>query len=182
MERLHGETMLTQNNFKSVILEGQGLRSSTSWGRVVIILVMGFITRALIPRSVRRAVHPVRAVRRAVTPRPVKRAMRALNPIDNAIYGVTRKLNTRHRSSNSQKFEHSGCNIQHRSVDALNNCRNGQGGESVQRTPQRLDQYESQQFRNDRAIRHDVQNDRKLCLSCGEYYFQDGNRTHCESL
>lgn len=141
---------------------------------------VGFITRALIPRSVRRAVHPVRAVRRAVTPRPVKRAMRALHPIDNAIYGVTRKLNTRHRSSSSsQKFEHSGCDIQHRSAEALNNCRNGQGNESVRKTPKRINQHERQRFINDRAIRHDVQRDRKLCLNCGEYYFQDGNNTHC---
>ena len=141
---------------------------------------MGFITRALIPRSVRRAVHPVRAVRRAVTPRPVKRAMRALHPIDNAIYGVTRKLNTRHRSpSNSQTFEHSGCDIKHRSVDAFNNCKNGSGNEKMPKTARRSHQIENRQFDRDRVISHDVQNDRKLCLDCGEYYFQEGNRPHC---
>lgn len=141
---------------------------------------MGFISRALIPRSVRRAVHPVRAVKRAVTPRPVKQVMRAMHPIDNAIYGVTRKLNTRHRSSsNSQTFEHSGCGIKHRSVDALNNCRNGQGNETVRSTSQRANETENRRFGHDRAIRHDVQNDRKLCLNCGRYYFQEGNRPHC---
>ena len=141
---------------------------------------MGFITRALIPRSVRRAVHPVRAVKRAVTPRPIKRAMRALHPIDNAIYGVTRKLNTRHRSSsNSQTFEHSGCDIKHRSVDAFNNCKNGTGNERTPRVTHRADRVDNRQFKQDRAIRHDVQRDRKLCLNCGGYYFQDGNSTHC---
>ena len=141
---------------------------------------MGFITRALIPRSVRRAVHPVRAVKRAVTPRPIKRAMRALHPIDNAIYGVTRKLNTRHRSSsNSQTFEHSGCDIKHRSVDAFNNCKNGSGNEKMPRTAQRSHQIKNRQFDQDRVISHDVQKDRKLCLDCGKYYFQEGNRPHC---
>ena len=141
---------------------------------------VGFITRALIPRSVRRAVHPVRAVKRAVTPRPVKRAMRALHPIDNAIYGVTRNLNTRHRSSsNSQTFEHSGCDIKHRSVDAFNNCKNGTGNERTTRVTHRADQVNNRQFKQDSVIRHDVQNDRKLCLDCGEYYFQEGSRPHC---
>ena len=144
------------------------------------VLGVGFITRALIPRSVRRAVHPVRAVRRAVTPRPVKRAMRALHPIDNAIYGVTRKLNTHHRSSTqSQTFEHSGCDIKHRSVDAFNNCKNGTSNEKVPRTQNRTDQVSSRQFKRDRAIRHDVQNDRKLCFKCGEYFFEQAGRPHC---
>jgi hypothetical protein len=58
---------------------------------------MGFLSRMFTPRSARRAVHPGRAVRRAVTPRAVKRAQRAVHPVDNAIYGVQRKLNTKRR-------------------------------------------------------------------------------------
>ena len=131
------------------------------------------------PRSVRRAVHPVRAIKRELTPRPIKQARRALHPIDNAIYGVTRKLNTRHRSSTqSQTFEHSGCDIKHRSVDAFNNCKNGTG-ENVPRVQNRADQVKNRQFVRDRVIRHDVHNDRKLCLNCGEYYFEIAGRPHC---
>jgi len=58
---------------------------------------MGFLTRALVPRGVRRATHPVRTVRRAATPRPVKQARRALHPVSNAVYGVERSLNTKPR-------------------------------------------------------------------------------------
>lgn len=58
---------------------------------------MGFLTRAFVPRSVRRATHPVRAVKRAATPRTVKKVRRAMSPIDNAIYGVERKLMTKPR-------------------------------------------------------------------------------------
>lgn len=46
---------------------------------------MGFLTRLLIPRSVRRAVHPTRAVKRALTPTSVKRARRVPHPLDNAV-------------------------------------------------------------------------------------------------
>ena len=41
---------------------------------------MGFLSRLLIPRGVRRVAHPGRAVKRAVTPKSVKRARRALHP------------------------------------------------------------------------------------------------------
>lgn len=40
---------------------------------------MGFLSRLLVPRSVRRAVHPVRAVKRAATPKAVKKAKRAMH-------------------------------------------------------------------------------------------------------
>jgi hypothetical protein len=49
---------------------------------------MGFSTRMLVLRGVRRAAHPVRSVKRAVTPKVVKRARRALSPVDNAVYSV----------------------------------------------------------------------------------------------
>jgi len=58
---------------------------------------MGFLTRRLVPRGVRRAAHPVRSVKRAVTPKVVKRARRSLSPVDNAVYSVERKLNTKPR-------------------------------------------------------------------------------------
>ena len=56
---------------------------------------MGFLSRRLIPRTVRRATHPVRTVKRAVTPKPVKQVRRALHPIDNAVYGVTLSIGTK---------------------------------------------------------------------------------------
>lgn len=58
---------------------------------------MGFLSRMLVPRGIRRAVHPVRTARRAMTPRSVKKARQALHPVSNAAYGVTRSLNTKRR-------------------------------------------------------------------------------------
>jgi hypothetical protein len=55
---------------------------------------VGFLSRLLIPRGVRRATHPVRTVKRAVTPKPVKKVQRAMHPIDNAIYSVERSVST----------------------------------------------------------------------------------------
>ena len=62
---------------------------------------MGVLTRMLVPRSVRRAVHPARTVRRAVTPKTVKKMGRAAHPLSNVVYGVERSLNTKPRSRNS---------------------------------------------------------------------------------
>jgi hypothetical protein len=42
---------------------------------------MGFLSRLLVPRSVRRATHPVRTAKRAVTPKAVKKVQRSLHPI-----------------------------------------------------------------------------------------------------
>lgn len=55
---------------------------------------LGFLSRLLIPRSVRRATHPVRTARRAVTPRPVKKVQRAMHPLDSAVYSVERSIST----------------------------------------------------------------------------------------
>ena len=60
---------------------------------------MGFITRAVVPRSVRRAAHPVRTARRAATPRSVKSAQRMLHPVDNLVYTATRGPRHRRRST-----------------------------------------------------------------------------------
>jgi hypothetical protein len=58
---------------------------------------MGFLTRALVPRGVRRAAHPVRTAKSAATPRVVKQARSALNPVDSAVYSAERALNTKPR-------------------------------------------------------------------------------------
>ncbi len=58
---------------------------------------MGFLSRMLVPRGVRRAAHPVRAVKRAATPKTVKKVQRSLHPLDNAVYGVQRSFNTKPR-------------------------------------------------------------------------------------
>jgi hypothetical protein len=56
---------------------------------------VGFLSRLFVPRGIRRSMHPVRSVKRAVTPKPIKKAMRAVHPLDNAVYAVTRSLNTK---------------------------------------------------------------------------------------
>lgn len=94
---------------------------------------MGFLTRLLVPRSVRRAVHPVRSVRRAVTPRSVKRVQRSLHPISNARYSVERSISTqirsaarggRKRSATAAVYRHGSCPVRHRSAEAAARCRN----------------------------------------------------------
>jgi hypothetical protein len=50
---------------------------------------MGFFSRLLVPRGVRRAVYPMLTVKRAVTAKPVKRERRALHPVSNASAPVT---------------------------------------------------------------------------------------------
>ena len=86
---------------------------------------MGFLSRMFIPRGVRRAAHPLRTVRRAVTPKPIKRARRLLHPVDNAVYGLERSLNTKRRATSSRTvYRHGACPVKHRTVTAAQNCRN----------------------------------------------------------
>lgn len=88
---------------------------------------MGFLSRLLIPRGVRRAAHPGRAVKRAVTPRSVKQARRALHPVVNARYSVERSAATSLRSRRTpraQVWHHGSCSINHRSAEAAARCRN----------------------------------------------------------
>lgn len=90
---------------------------------------MGFLSRLLIPRSVRRAAHPVRAVKRKVTPKPIKQVRRALSPIDNAKYAVERSVATSIRSRSRSKgkapvYRHGACPVRHRSPEAAARCRN----------------------------------------------------------
>ena len=87
---------------------------------------MGFFSRLLVPRSVRRAVHPVRTAKRAVTPKVVKRAQRAMHPIDNAVYGLKRSLNTQPRTSGggAASYRHGACPVKHKTQDAAAKCGN----------------------------------------------------------
>jgi hypothetical protein len=92
--------------------------------------MMGFFSRLLIPRSVRRAAHPGRAVKRAVTPKAVKKARRAFHPIDNAVYGVERSVATSLRSGRKRRrrkasaYRHGNCPVSHRTPEAAARCRN----------------------------------------------------------
>jgi hypothetical protein len=87
---------------------------------------MGFFTRMLVPRGVRRAAHPVRSVKRAVTPKVVKRARRALSPVDNAAYSVERKLNTKpRRRTRATTYTHPNCTVKHRTYEAAEKCAKG---------------------------------------------------------
>jgi hypothetical protein len=86
---------------------------------------MGFLSRTLVPRSVRRAVNPVRTLKSAATPRVVKRARRAFHPIDNAVYGVERSLNTKpRRRSTAVAYQHGNCPVKHRTREAAAKCSN----------------------------------------------------------
>jgi hypothetical protein len=83
---------------------------------------MGFLTRLLIPRSVRRAAHPTRTVKSALTPKSIKQARRALHPLDNAAYGVARSLNTK-KPPRKNFYRHGTCTMRHRSPEAAAKCR-----------------------------------------------------------
>jgi len=89
---------------------------------------VGFFSRLFVPRSVRRAMHPGRAVKRAVTPKAVKKASRALHPVDNAVYSMQRSAATTIRSGRKKGkapvFRHGNCPVNHRSAAAAAGCRN----------------------------------------------------------
>lgn len=94
---------------------------------------MGFLSRLLLPRSVRRAAHPVRTVKRAATPKIVKKTTRAMHPLGNAVYGVERSVATSLRSGRERKgrrkgcarvYRHGNCPVAHRTPEAAARCRN----------------------------------------------------------
>jgi hypothetical protein len=90
-------------------------------------VAMGFFSRLLVPRGLRRAMHPGRAVKRAVTPKVVKKARRAMHPVDNAVYSVQRSVATSIRSGRKPKarvYRHGSCPVKHRSPEAAAKCRN----------------------------------------------------------
>ena len=69
--------------------------------------------------------HPVRGVKRAVTPKAIKKARRAVHPLDNAAYAVTRSLNTKPRPKRkTPAYNHDSCPINHRTPAAAAKCRN----------------------------------------------------------
>lgn len=91
---------------------------------------MGFLSRLLIPRGVRRAAHPVRTVKRAVTPKSVKQVRGAMHPVSNAKYSVERSIATSIRSVGGKRgraryYTHGGCQVHHRTPEAAAKCRNG---------------------------------------------------------
>ncbi len=83
---------------------------------------MGFLTRLLIPRSVRRGAHPTRVVKSACTPKSIKSARRALHPGSAATYAVTRSLNTT-RPSRAPHYRHGTCTVRHRTPEAAARCK-----------------------------------------------------------
>lgn len=99
---------------------------------------MGFLTRLLIPRSVRRAARPVRtakrAVRRAVVPKPIRQvtygASQLKNPIRAAVYhGIERPLTTGLRGGARKTsrtpapvYQHGNCPVKHRSLETAQRC------------------------------------------------------------
>lgn len=92
---------------------------------------VGFISKLFVPRSVRHAMHPGRAVKRAETPKVVKRANRALHPFGNAVYSMQRSAARAIRSGGKRKasarvFRHGNCPVRHRSAEAAAKCRNSQ--------------------------------------------------------
>ncbi|HEV2377989.1 MAG TPA: hypothetical protein VGS19_38235, partial [Streptosporangiaceae bacterium] len=93
------------------------------------VVAVGFFSRLLVPRKVRRALHPGRAVRRVMTPKVVKKGRRALHPVDNVVYTVERTITTTLRSGKKQRkttkvWQHGTCPVKHRSAQAAARCRN----------------------------------------------------------
>lgn len=94
---------------------------------------MGFLTWLLVPRKVRRVVHPVRAVKRsvkkAVVPKPVRNAIwtahKVAHPVESAAYALERSLRTKSRTTKAPVYMHPRCNVRHRSPEARAKCRNG---------------------------------------------------------
>jgi hypothetical protein len=104
----------------TVIRAGRHGEGTTMPGRSTL-RRMGFFSRLLVPRGVRRAMHPARTVKRAITPKPIKRARRAMHPVSNAIYAVERSLNTNRRPK-APVYRHGTCTVKHRTPEAAARC------------------------------------------------------------
>ena len=100
---------------------------------------MGFLSRALVPRKVRRAAHPVRAakraVRNAIVPKTVRQVTYTVKQVANPIsalkyHAVERPLMTALRSGSGRKlspspvYRHGACPVKHRTPEAAARCRN----------------------------------------------------------
>lgn len=95
------------------------------------VVVVGFFSRLLVPRGVRRAVHPGRAVKRVMTPTVIKKSRRALHPAGNVVCTVERTVTTTLRSGRKRRkttkvWRHGTCPVKHRSAEAAARCRNPQ--------------------------------------------------------
>lgn len=93
------------------------------------VVVVGFFSRLLVPRGVRRAVHPGRAVKRVMTPTVIKKSRRALHPAGNVEHTVERTVTTTLRSGRKRRkttkvWRHGTCPVKHRSAEAAARCRN----------------------------------------------------------
>lgn len=101
---------------------------------------MGFLSRLFIPRTVQRALHPVRsakrAVRKAVVPKSVRQVSYAASQIANPVsalkyHAIERPLTTALRSGSTKRaatpglvYRHGTCPVKHRSPEAAHRCRN----------------------------------------------------------
>jgi hypothetical protein len=96
---------------------------------------MGFLSRRLVPRRVRRAAHPLRAARRAATPKALKKAAWATHPVDSAVYSMERTAATSLRTSTKPRastrstgrariYRRGNCPVAHRSPQAAATCSN----------------------------------------------------------
>lgn len=95
---------------------------------------MGFLSRAIVPRSVRRTASPVRSAKRvarkAVVPKSVRQATyvssQLSNPVSSAVYhGVERPLTSAARSgAKAPVYRHGSCPVKHRTPEAAERCRN----------------------------------------------------------
>jgi hypothetical protein len=89
---------------------------------------MSFL-RGLLPRPVRRAMHPVRSsagsIKRRVTPRPIRKIQYARHPIGTATThagrSMRRSLST--GGSRSPVYHHGTCTVNHGSPETAASCR-----------------------------------------------------------
>ena len=124
--------------------------------------VVGFIARRVVPRSVRRAAHPVRTLKRELTPNTIKTVRRNLSPIDNALYGVERKIFTKKSNgatSKSLTYSHEGCDVAHRTPEAAQNCRKG------------ISQFAYPSSQDSQDYRSPCPTYRSPCPTCGALFF-----------
>lgn len=86
---------------------------------------MGFLSRIFVPRGVRRAIHPSRAVKRKITPKPINQLRRAIHPVSDAVQGVEQAMNTKPRPNGGRApvYRHGSCTVNHRSPEAAGRCR-----------------------------------------------------------
>jgi hypothetical protein len=92
---------------------------------------MGFITRRIVPRKVRRLAHPVRASKRAVVPKPVRRALgtaqKVAHPVRTLGYSAEKAVfgpHSKTRRARTPASSYGNCGVHHRSRETAAKCRN----------------------------------------------------------